>query len=79
MFNSRWKLNLIQFDDTTVEYNTELSYKFSHMKKNIELDFTKDQLLKMVKDDEFFSTVYGNILSDRDIIIGKNLINRNFG
>lgn len=78
MFNSRWKLQLIENDDSVVEYSTEESYKLQHLKNGLEYLFTKDQLLKMIKDDEFFSVMFKNTLSDRDIIVGRDLINREF-
>lgn len=78
MFNSRWKLQLIENDDSVVEYSTDESYKLQHLKNGLGYLFTKDQLLKMIKDDEFFSIMFKNTLSDRDIIVGRDLINREF-
>ena len=78
MINSRWKLQLIENDDSVVEYSTDESYKLQHLKNGLEYLFTKDQLLKMIKDDEFFSVMFKNTLSDRDIIVGRDLINKEF-
>lgn len=76
MYNSRWKIDLIQSDDSKVEYTIESLYELSHLKKGIRIKFTKDQLDKLLKDDNIFSKVYGNVLSDMDIIVGKKLINK---
>ena len=69
-------MDIIQSDDSNVEYTTESLYELTHLKKRIGIKFTKDQLCILLKDDEVFSKVYGRVLSDKDIIDGKKLINK---
>lgn len=76
MINERWKLQIVIVDNSEVEYHDDYIYRLQHTIKDLEIYFTKEQLLRLIKDEEFFSKIYGNVLSDRDIILGKNLINR---
>lgn len=76
MINERWKLQIVIVDNSEVEYHDDYIYRLHHTIKDLEIYFTKEQLLRLIKDEEFFSKIYGNVLSDRDIILGKNLINR---
>jgi hypothetical protein len=73
--NSKWKINLISSGDLKLDYTTEPLYELCHLKKEIRIKFTKDQLYKVLKDDNIFSKVFGNVLSDMDIIEGQKLIN----
>lgn len=65
MFNDRWSV--------IVE---EKIIRLKHIKSDHTIHFTIDKLEHLIKNEDYFNEMFGNILSDRDIIIGKDLINK---
>lgn len=65
MFNDRWSV--------IVE---EKIIRLKHIKSDYTTHFTIDKLEHLIKNEDYFNEMFENILSDRDIIIGKDLINK---